>query len=105
MKLMAGMIAAPLVVIRSEPSPILPVVPVPSCAVKPSILFGSVGLLSRMIQNRLTTQSLKSQYLTSPDVTAPACAQHEAAEAQCLGSPLFPLNLDGPKYCIGIRMI
>ena len=24
----------------------------------------------------------------------PACAQHEAAEAHCLGSPLFPLHFD-----------
>ena len=45
-----------LVVIPSEPSPILPVVPTPSFAAKPAILFGSVGLLSGMIQNRLTTQ-------------------------------------------------
>jgi hypothetical protein len=56
-------------------------------------IIRSVGLLSRMIQNRLTTLSLKSQYLTSPHVTALACAQHEAPEAPQLGFPLFPLSI------------
>ena len=65
---------APWAGISDEPSAILPFAPAPCCAVKPAILFGSVALLSRMIQNRLTTQSLKSQYLTSQDVTALACA-------------------------------
>ena len=46
------------------PSPIVPVAPVPSCAVKPLILFGSVGLLSRMFPNYLVA---KNQHDTRPD--------------------------------------
>ena len=80
-----------LVVTRFEPSAICPFVPAPSCAVTPPILFVPVGLLSRMFPNRLMTRSLRLLDLTSPHVTAPACAQHEVPEAHCLGFPWFPL--------------
>jgi hypothetical protein len=96
-------LSQPLAAIRFLPSPILPFAPAPFCAVKPAILFGSVGLLSRMIQNRSMTQSLKLQYLTSPHVTARACVQHEAAEAPRIIFPLFPLKIDNGSYCIRLE--
>ena len=40
---------SPLVVILYEPLPVLPFVPAPFCAVKPPILFGPVGLVSRTV--------------------------------------------------------
>jgi hypothetical protein len=74
-------------------SPIVPFAPAPSCAVKLPILFALVGLPALMFPHHLTTQSLKSLGLCSLPVTAPAYAQHEAAEAHCLGFPLFPLGI------------
>jgi hypothetical protein len=78
-----------LAAIHSDPLPILPVAPAPSCAVKLPILLASVGF-SRMFPTHSATQSLKSQYLASLHVTALACARHEAPEAHYLGFPLFP---------------
>jgi hypothetical protein len=74
--------------------PISPFVPAPFCAVKPPILFGSVDFPAGLFPNRLMTRSLKSFGPTSPPVTAFACALLEAAEAHCLESPWFPLDLD-----------
>jgi hypothetical protein len=85
---------SPLVVILYEPLPILPFAPAPSCAVKPAILFGSVGLPAGRFPNRIMTRLLKSLDLCFPHVPAPACAQHEAPEAHWIGFPLFPLKID-----------
>jgi hypothetical protein len=41
-----------LTAIPSEPLPTLPVVPVPSCALKLPILLGSVGSPAELLQNR-----------------------------------------------------
>jgi hypothetical protein len=42
----------------------------------------------------LDTCTDEELYLTSPHVTALACALLEVAGAHCLGFPLFPLDLD-----------
>jgi hypothetical protein len=55
----------------------LAVAPVPFCAVKPAILFGLVGFLSRMFPTHSATRLLKSLDPTSPHVLVPACAPHE----------------------------
>jgi hypothetical protein len=47
---------SPLVVILYEPLPISPVAPVPSCAVKPPILFGSVGSSAEIFSTHLMTR-------------------------------------------------
>src|SRR5580692_8760180 len=55
-----------LAAIHSEPLPILRVVPVPSCAVKPAMLLGSVGLPDELFPSRLMTRSLQLPDPTSP---------------------------------------
>jgi hypothetical protein len=79
--------------VLSEPSPISLFAPAPSCGVTPLILFGPVGLPAGMLTTRLMTRSLRLLGLCSLHVPAPACAQREAAEAHCLGFPLFPLGI------------
>jgi hypothetical protein len=95
---------ARLAAIHCEPLPISPVAPVPSCVVKPPILFGSVGLPAELLLNHLMTRLLKSLGRCSLHVPALACAQREAAGAHYLGFPLFPLKIDREEYCIGFGM-
>jgi len=83
-----------LAAILHEPSPISPFVPAPSYALRPLILLGSAGLLCGLLPNRLTTRSPKSLGLIFLRATVLLVAQHEAAEARCLGFPLFPLDFD-----------
>jgi hypothetical protein len=90
-----------LAAIHSEPLPILPVAPEPSCAVKPAILFGLVGLPAELLLNRLTTQLLRLLDPTSPPATTPACAQHVTAEAHYLGFPWFPLGFNSGNIVEG----
>src|SRR6202035_337740 len=85
---------APWAAVLSEPLPISLFAPAPSCAVKPPILLGSVELHAELFSIHLATRLLKSLDPTSLPATAPACAQHEAAEAHWLGFPLSPLDLD-----------
>jgi hypothetical protein len=78
---------SPLAVILCEPLPISHVAPAPSCAVRPPILLGSVGLHAGVAPNRLTTRSPKSLGLCSLHVPALACAPYEAAGAHWIGFP------------------
>src|SRR5580693_3308355 len=89
--------------IHSEPLPILRVARVPSCAVKPAILLGLVGLPARLLLYRLTTRSLRLLDLCFLRVLVPACARSEVPGARYLGFPLFPLRINNGRHCIGLQ--